>query len=64
MKPCVLCFEVELQLKSLSPIAGAVSLAQLSAPSSQRFWLFIYLFSLFVLLGLHLWHMEIPRLGV
>ena len=26
--------------------------------------LFIYLFCLFVFLGPHLWHMEVPRLGV
>lgn len=39
-RPSVLCHELELQLESISPVAGAVSLAQLSAPSSQGFWFF------------------------
>ena len=35
----------------------------LSNPNTY-FILFIYLFLSFVFLGLHSWHMEVPRLGV
>ena len=51
---------------SLCYTAGPREFLSLYLPSCPRYFLFLYLFFnlLICFLGLHAWHMEVPRLGV
>ena len=53
-----------LKRTALKAILTALGKARLDGPGFILFYLFIYLFSSFEFLGLHLQHMEVPRLGV
>ena len=56
--PCCTCW------LHLSPLAGLSRAQQPQLWTVPWSWFFVVSFFFLVFLGLHLWHMEVPRLGV
>ena len=58
--------ETEILLQKLRPVTRSCNIESCYGKSGFVFWFLVFflVFLFFVFLGPHLWHMEVPRLGV